>query len=152
MAINGAFGENRGGFSYSQSYSRKGREARVNRWYNFPDRLSKVVERLRDVRIENRDARKLLNMFLHRPASLVYLDPPYLGERTKGYTNDANEKSFHMELLELANQAKCMIFISGYQNEIYEHLLSKKSGWQRKTIDTITKNHKGEKKNQLIFY
>ncbi|MCC6602457.1 MAG: DNA adenine methylase [Anaerolineae bacterium] len=31
MAINGAFGEESGGFSYSNSYSRNGSEARVNR-------------------------------------------------------------------------------------------------------------------------
>ena len=77
MAINGVFGKQRGGFSYSQSYSRGGKDARVNRWYNLPERLTKVVERLRSVRIENEDALKLLKMFLNRPATLVYLDPPY---------------------------------------------------------------------------
>ena len=64
FAINSSFGKQRGGFSYSQSYSRNGRDARVNRWYNFPDRLAAVFERLRDVRIENRDAREILKMSL----------------------------------------------------------------------------------------
>ena len=124
MAINGVFGRDKGGFSYSQSYSREGRDARVNRWYNLPERLTHVVERLKNVRVENRDAIELLKMFINRPASLVYLDPPYLGKRVKGYTNDANDEEFHEELLKLANKAKCMVFISGYENKLYTNLLT----------------------------
>src|SRR5581483_1224957 len=90
MAINGIFGKDEGGFSYSQSYSRNGKEARVSRWCNLADRIKKVVERLKSVRIENRDAKDLLKMFIHRPATLVYLDPPYLAKRTKGYNKDIN--------------------------------------------------------------
>jgi len=148
MAINGIFGKEKGGFSYSQSYSRTGRDARVNRWYNLPERLSKVVERLRNVRIENRDAIKLLSMFTNRPATLIYLDPPYLGERTEGYNHDETEDAFHLEMLTMANKAKCMIFISGYDNDLYNKLLSEKKGWQRKTIDTITKDSTGQSHNR----
>ncbi|MEX2410507.1 MAG: DNA adenine methylase [Candidatus Paceibacterota bacterium] len=144
MAINGVFGEAQGGFSYSQSYSRNGRDARVNRWCNLPDRLSKVVSRLRSVRIDNRDAKEIINMFINRPATLVYLDPPYLGDRTKGYTNDLNDENYHQELLELAIQANCMVFISGYENELYSELLTEKKGWSKKTIATITKDSNGK--------
>ncbi|MBC8489123.1 MAG: DNA adenine methylase [Bacteroidetes bacterium] len=144
MTINAVFGKERGGFSYSQSYSRNGRDARVNRWYNLPERLTRVVERLRNVRIENRNAIELLKMFVNRPATLVYLDPPYLCKRTKGYINDANDEAFHMELLELAKEAKCMIFISGYYNKLYDKLLKEKTGWKCKTIDTTTRDSKGQ--------
>lgn len=143
MAVNGAFGKEKGGFSYSQSYSRNERDARVNRWYNLPQRLTEVVERLRDVRIENRDAVDLLKMFVKRPATLMYLDPPYLGERAKGYTNDASDDEFHKNLLKTATSAKCMIFISGYDNEIYNSMLTKDKGWSKSAIDTITKDIKG---------
>lgn len=148
MAINGVFGEERGGFSYSDSYSRNGHDARVNRWNNLPERLKLVVTRLKDIRIENRDARKLLIKYLNRPATLVYLDPPYLGNRTNGYSNDANDESFHKELLELSNKAKCMIFISGYENDLYNLILSEKRGWSKKTIETITKDSKGQSHNR----
>ncbi|MBL7839363.1 MAG: DNA adenine methylase [Cyclobacteriaceae bacterium] len=144
MAVNGVFGEEKGGFSYSQSYSRNGRDARVNRWYNLPERLTNVVERLRDVRIDNRDATELLEMFVNRPASLVYLDPPYLADRTKGYTNDANTDEFHIKLLKVAMRAKCMIFISGYENELYGSLLTTKKGWIKRIIETRTKDSKGK--------
>ncbi len=143
FAINGIFGKERSGFSYSQSYSRNGKDARVSRWYNLPERLTEVVERLRGARIENRDATEVLEMFMCRPASLIYLDPPYLGGRTKGYTNDATDESYHLKLLELANKSRSMIFISGYDNELYNDYLSEDRGWNRRTIDTITKGNNG---------
>ncbi len=143
MAINGVFGEQKGGFSYSHSYSRNGKEARVNRWFNLPERLEKVAERLRNVRIENIDARLLLSKYLNRPATLFYMDPPYFVERTNGYEIDANSKEFHTELLELANKAKCMIIISGYENALYSSILSKSNGWTNKSIKTSTKDSLG---------
>jgi len=143
MAVNGVFGAQKGGFSCSNSYSRNFKEARVNRWNNLPDRLSKVVERLKNVRVENRDAIELLEKFINRPATLVYLDPPYLGERTNGYTIDANDKEFHTKLLRTAIRAKCMVFISGYENSLYDKLLTPKKGWEKKMIETHTKDSKG---------
>ncbi len=143
MAVNGIFGKHPGGFSYSQSYSRQGRDARVNRWYNLPERISAVAERLRSVRVENRDARKLLKDFLNKPATLVYLDPPYFAERTNGYDRDARDEKFHTELLQLANKAKCMIFISGYDNKLYRRMLSTKQGWSSRRIKTSTRDSTG---------
>src|SRR5437868_7227501 len=77
MTVNGAMGSNgdgvrHSGFSYSQAYARNGQEARVNRWNSLPERLNSVVQRLKRVRIENRDARDLLKTFMDRPATLVY--------------------------------------------------------------------------------
>jgi len=144
MAINGLFGEAKGGFSYSDSYTRNGHDARVNRWNNLPERLKLVVARLKKVRIENKDAIKLLKRYINRPATLVYLDPPYLGNRTNGYNKDANDEKFHEELLILSNKAECMIFISGYENDLYETILSEENGWSKKTIETITKDSKGK--------
>jgi len=143
MAINGLFGEAKGGFSYSDSYSRNGHDARVNRWNNLPERLKLVVSRLKNVRIENKDALKLLQKYKNRPATLVYLDPPYLGDRTNGYNKDANDESFHKKLLEFSNDAKCMIFISGYENELYDSILTEEIGWEKRTIETSTKDSKG---------
>jgi len=143
MAVNGIFGKEKGGFSASNSYSRNFKEARVNRWNNLPNRLHKVVDRLKNTRIENRDAIKLIEKFVNRPATLIYLDPPYLGERTNGYNIDANNELYHKKLLKIANKAKCMIFISGYENEMYSEFLIKK-GWRKKKIKTNTKDSKGK--------
>jgi DNA adenine methylase len=144
MAVNGVHGDERGGFSFSDSYSRDGREARVNRWYNLPDRLSHAAERLRSVRVENKNAKDLLEEYVNRPATLVYLDPPYLGDRTNGYNHDENNPEFHRALLKTANSSQCMIFISGYANELYEGLLTKEKGWSQRQIEASTRDSTGK--------
>lgn len=149
MTVNGAFGSNHSGrnhsgFSYSQSYSRNGLEARVSRWNALPERLRKVVERLKTVRVESRDARELVKMFLDKPATLVYLDPPYLMKRNHGYNMDANEESFHRDLLTVCCRARCMVLISGYDNPLYSSVLTRKRGWRRVRIETHTRDTKGK--------
>ncbi len=148
MAVNATVGSTRCGFSFSQSYSRGGREARVNRWYNLPIRLERVVERLRGVRVENRDACELLEMFVEmfadRPATLMYLDPPYFTKRRHGYTIDARDRKFHEELLARCLKAQCMLLISGYENELYDGILTAQGGWKKMPIETHTRDTSGK--------
>ena len=132
------------GFSCSSSYARGGKEARVGRWHNLPERLSEVAERLRNVRVENQDARRLVEMFLDRPATLIYLDPPYFVKRAHKYVIDANDIEFHRELLDLCCRAKCMILLSGYDTPLYRTILRRKDGWKRVSINTHTRDTKGK--------
>ena len=143
MTVNG-MQNSRCGFSFSSSYVRRGMESRVSRWNNLPERLAQVAERLRCVRIENRDARELLEMFLERPATLIYLDPPYFVKREHKYIIDANDRSFHEELLTLCCKAKCMILLSGYDTSLYNDILSSKKGWERRMIRTHTRDTTGK--------
>lgn len=154
MSINGALGKDRGGFSVSPSYSRRGMEARVSRWYSLPERLEPIVERLRHVRIEKLDARDLVRKHLDRPAMLVYLDPPYLFEgKRKCYNTDSCDDEFHEELLELVNSANCMVFISGYENPLYDRMLKSRFGWDNTKIETTTRDHTGAelKRTEVIW-
>ena len=144
MTVNAASGSLRSGFSYSPSYARGAKEARVNRWYNLPARLENVVERLRGIRVENRDACDLVEMFSDRPATLIYLDPPYFVKRKHGYVIDANNIEFHTKLLDICRKARCMLLISGYDNDLYKKLLRPRDGWVRRKIETHTRNTKGE--------
>jgi len=143
MTVNGTIEPMKAGFSFTQSYARGNREARVNRWYNLPERIALVAERLRSVRIENRDARELLNMFLYRPATLVYIDPPYYAKRSHNYRYDANDEEFHIDLLKICVKANCMILISGYDSELYNSILSSEKGWAKKEIITTTRDTSG---------
>jgi DNA adenine methylase len=111
--------------------------------------LSNVVERLRGIRIEKRDARQLLKDCMKRPATLVYLDPPYLADRTNGYTKDIVDKEFHRELLRIANKARCMIFISGYENELYDAMLTPAKGWSTRKIKTTTRDASGHSHKRI---
>lgn len=154
MTVNGTVGSLTGsGFSFSQSYTRDGQEARVSRWYNLPERLASVTERLRHVRVENRDARELLEMFSDRPATLIYLDPPYFVNRRHTYTIDAKDEPFHKELLEICCKARCMILLSGYENDLYNKILTKKNGWNRLTLQTTTRDTSGKDytRNEVLW-
>ncbi|HMD53694.1 MAG TPA: DNA adenine methylase [Phycisphaerae bacterium] len=144
MTVNGAVGSSHCGFSFSQSYARNGHEARVNRWNNLPDRLDKVFQRLRGVRVENRDARELVTMFSDRPATLIYLDPPYFTKRDHGYVIDANDEDFHTELLKVCKKSRCMLLISAYENDLYDRLLMPKDGWKKWLVHTHTRDTTGK--------
>lgn len=144
MTVNGTQQNSRCGFSFSSSYVRQGTEARVSRWNNLPGRLAEVAERLRHVRVENRDARDLLEMFLKRPATLVYLDPPYFVKREHRYVIDANDEGFHRDLLKLCCRAKCMILLSGYDTPLYNKMLTTKGGWKKEVIETHTRDTSGK--------
>jgi DNA adenine methylase len=154
MAVNGIFGPNKGGFSISNSYSRNGMEARVARWYDMPRYLVDVVERLRHVRVEHKDALILFKEFANRPATLAYLDPPYLGNRARGYEHDDANEKYHEALLKAAVKAKCMVFISGYASDLYADYLTKRNGWRKVLIDAVTKGNNGKsfKREEIIWF
>lgn len=154
MAINGCFGDAKGGFSFSNSYTRRGMEARVSRWTAMPEHLELVAERLKLIRIENKDALQLFQNFTRRPASLVYLDPPYLADRTRGYDHDEKSREFHERLLKVANDAKCMVLISGYKNDLYNDHLTPAKGWRKREIKTTTRGHNGKdsKRVEIIWF
>ena len=145
MSINGVMAGKRAGFSMSDTYSRGGREARVNRWCNYPHRLKVVKDRLRRIRIENKDGIKLLDEFSDRPATLVYVDPPYLGDRCEGYKIEALDQSFHERLLRKALLCRCMIVISGYKSETYTTILEGKGRWSRYELTSETQNTNGDR-------
>lgn len=153
MTVNGTVGDPRCGFSVSSSYSRNGKEARVNRWNNLPDRIASVVDRLKNIRIENQDARKIVKLFSDRPATLMYLDPPYFVKRSHDYTIEAKEREFHEELLELCCKSKAMIIISNYNNYLYRKYLNNGTGWKSKTIKTHTRNTIGNdfERNEILW-
>jgi DNA adenine methylase len=154
MAVNGSFGPVRGGFSTSNSYSRNGMEARVNRWHGMSQYLVTVVERLRTVRIENKDALLLFKDFSKRPATLAYFDPPYLGDRLPGYDHDETSEGYHERLLKAATKAKCMVFISSYANDLYDDYLTAANGWHKEVVDATTKgsNGKSQSREEILWF
>lgn len=154
MAINGTFGRDLGGFSFSNSYTRRGMEARVSRWNAMPEYLEIVATRLSKVRIENIDAIKLFESFSRRPATLVYLDPPYLGERVQGYEHDECSEKYHERLLRLISKAKCMVFLSGYENDLYNDYLTSADGWLKRKLDTTTRGIDGKNfaRQEIVWY
>src|SRR6266567_2028946 len=154
MAINGSFGADAGGFSFSNSYVRNGMEARVSRWNGMPVYLESIVSRLRSVRVEKKNALNLFQNFENRPGSLVYFDPPYLGQRSRGYDRDQASVGFHEKLIKAASNAKCMVFISGYQNDLYDNSLTESNGWTRQSLKATTKGNNGKsfEREEVVWF
>lgn len=96
------------------------------------DHLYQVVERLRGVQIECRDAREVIRS-CDAPTTLFYLDPPYLhSTRSKWkdiYAHEMDDMD-HEELAELARSVEGMVVISGYPSGLYQ-CWYERHGWKR---------------------
>ena len=101
-------------------------------WMNYPDHLRNVVQRLRGVVIENRDALEV--MAAHDGDDTVhYVDPPYVhstrGLRTRApaYKHELDDQQ-HRDLARALAGLRGMVIVSGNRCELYEEIFS---GWQR---------------------
>jgi DNA adenine methylase len=113
---------------------RGGREDGVNGWWTAVEGLEAVKNRLRDVRVLNRPALEVIRSE-DTPATLFYLDPPYLHEtRTarKAYGRYEMTDGDHRELLGLLRQCRGKVILSGYASPLYDEALA---GWARHAFD-----------------
>ncbi len=110
-------------------------------WANYPDVLPAIVERLRGVVIESRDALAVMSQH-DDPETLHYVDPPYLlslrnpanpWDRKHMYRHELEEGD-HVRLLAFLPTLAGMVVLSGYPSALYDEALA---GWQR----VATKTH-----------
>ncbi len=110
-------------------------------WANLSEATAGLVERLRGVVIENRDA---LDVMVHHdaPQTLHYCDPPYVhstrSAKVRGIVSQgrASGKAYRHEMDDEAHRAfalvahslEGMVVVSGYACQLYEELFA---GWDR---------------------
>lgn len=96
----------------------------VKHWNDLPALIQEAALRLKKVQIECRPALDLIQRF-NRSDVCMYLDPPYvLSTRSrKQYTVEMSDDE-HVQLLELLNQSKARILLSGYDSDLYRRYLS----------------------------
>lgn len=119
-----------------QSWQRTGFRANSHRsgttpaqdWKNFPEALKLIIDRLKGVVIENRDGIEV--MVQHdTDRTLHYLDPPYVkdtrykGQATRVYKHEV-DNDHHVELCNFILGLKGFVILSGYDNSIYNSLLT----------------------------
>lgn len=101
-------------------------------WRNYPGILPAVIERLRGVVVECRDAREVMTTH-DGPETLHYIDPPYLPEtRARGNRYDLAWRMYrheltpgqHAELLDFLRNLGGMVVLSGYPSALYDETLS----------------------------
>jgi DNA adenine methylase len=131
---------NNGGWSYSKSHSRRGMCANVSRWLgNVEDNLVNIVERLREVCIENLDITDLLVKY-DSPDTLFYLDPPYVQETRRQKISYDHEMSLDMyeQLVNKLLRIKGKVVLSGYEHKVFSKLLD--SGWSKHLLGQYVKH------------
>lgn len=98
-------------------------------WRNYPDALHALIDRLRGVCIENRDAAVVMQA--HDGEQTVhYVDPPYVAAtRDKGgdYRHEMTDAD-HEALAEILHRLRGAVVLSGYASRLYDDLYR---GWHR---------------------
>lgn len=108
-------------------------------WRNYPGCLPAIIERLRGVVIENRDAIEVMDKN-DGPTTLHYVDPPYVPS-TRSYSQCNNFAIYrhemtdddHRKLLAFLPTLKGAVVLSGYAHPMYDEALP---GWTRVEIPT----------------
>jgi DNA adenine methylase len=131
-------------FTRPDDYRATGFRANSNRsgttpahdWAHYPDAIERVIARLRGVIIENRAAIEVMRQH-DGPATLHYVDPPYLPEtRSPANKYDLKHRMYrheltvddHGKLLEFLKTLRGAVVLSGYPSELYDQALS---DWRR---------------------
>ncbi|BAW17095.1 putative D12 class N6 adenine-specific DNA methyltransferase [Streptococcus intermedius] len=118
----------------------------VKHWNELPEIIQEAAIRLKQVQIENRPALDLISEY-NRENVCMYLDPPYvLSTRTrKQYTVEMEDQD-HQELLEILNQSKAKILLSGYDSKLYNKQLS---NWER--VDFAATAEHGLSRTEVLW-
>jgi DNA adenine methylase len=118
-------------------------------WTSYPDALDALIERLKGVVIENKNA---LDVIDHHDSeeTLFYVDPPYLFS-TRDAGNDYRYEMTDQEHIELAkklHEVKGMIIISGYHSELYDELYK---DWTMRQKITYSDGDKSKKRTEVLW-
>lgn len=110
--------------------------------------LQDITERFQNVTVENRDAEEILKIY-DTPATMFYLDPPYVRETRMGknklYSHDLKHDD-HIRLAEALHRIKGMAIISGYDCDLYRDIYS---DWE---MDSNTNNDYMNNKRQECLW
>jgi len=141
-----------GGFkdfaSISRNRTRRLQNEQASAWWNCVEGLAAVAARLRRVVILNQPAVQVIQQ-QDGPATLFYLDPPYLHDTRASagaYEYEMTEAD-HGELLEIIKQCRGKVMLSGYANEMYNRELA---AWNRHDFQIDNKAAGGKTKRMMV--
>lgn len=125
------------GFGSNAHFRKTGFRSNSNRsgttpahdWRNYPECLHFIIDRLRGVVVENRDAKIIMQQH-DGNETLHYVDPPYMPETRDGgrdYNFEMTEQE-HLEMLHFLRGLKGKVVLSCYNSKLYDDLLQ---GWRK---------------------
>jgi DNA adenine methylase len=115
----------------SKNRTRGGMNEQVSSWLTAVEGLPDVHARLKRVVVLNRPASEVIRQ-MDTPATVFYLDPPYLHETRSTVDAYKHEMSVedHQALLEQLAGIKGKFLLSGYRSGIYD-VAAESQGWNR---------------------
>lgn len=121
-------------WSYSKNKSRRGISQAVSKFLgNVDENMLDVINRLREIQIENLDIIELIDKY-DNVESLFYLDPPYIADTR--VANNIYDKEMpiekHKELIDRLLNIKGKVILSGYDSDTYDVLTN--NGWTKINI------------------
>jgi DNA adenine methylase len=108
----------------------------ADRWYDRIENLPAIVERMRHVQIESRDALDILQEW-DGPEVTFYCDPPYILDtrsKRKYYAVEPGD-DYHHALVDVLCEVEGAVVLSGYNHPIYARLLDR--GWWADTYGSL---------------
>lgn len=120
--------------------------AHIN-WYNMPDEVIEMAERMRGVVIENDYALSVIERY-DSSKTLFYIDPPYVIDtrvQKESYKYEMDEVQ-HETLLSSLLGVKGMVIVSGYHHALYDRMLAK---W--KVVEIEDKADSLEKRIEVLW-
>jgi len=149
MSIVGIMGSG----NWSRNVNVSSSDCGASRYTAAIGRLPQIHNRLSRVQIEHRDFRDLFPVFI-APHTLIYCDPPYMHEtRTADnkYKYEMTDKD-HEDLLDALVKYPQMSILSGYDNDLYNDVLS---DWRRVILSTanykVMASAKRPKPNEILW-
>ncbi len=103
-------------------------------WKNYAEVFPEIIERLRGVAIERREALKIIRDH-DTPETCFYVDPPYIHStrsNSKEYAHEMTDAD-HRKLAAALQTVKGIVLLSGYSCPLYSKLYRK---WRRVEIKT----------------
>ena len=116
------------------------------------EKLPLVIERLKNVQIDNRPAIDVIQKF-DSSQMLFYCDPPYLPSTRKSANDYKFDMSFkdHEELAGILNRCKAKVVLSGYDADQMDELYP--GWWKRKfKLRRLPMSQKGRKNQECLWF
>jgi DNA adenine methylase len=134
----------------SRNRVRRGMNEQASAWITAVDGLADVHARLRRVVVLNHDALEVIDQ-QDGPATLFYLDPPYLHQTratTGEYAHEMTEAD-HRRLLMRLSGIQGKFLLSGYRSDLYDSHAAA-NGWVRHQFELPNNAAGGTAKRRMI--
>jgi DNA adenine methylase len=111
-------------WAYSTRSVRSKISSEVANWLKCVDGLYSIVDRLKDIQVENKHYSAIISTYGHDKNTLIYFDPPYPKQSRTGnisYAYDFTEAD-HRHMSGERKQCRAMVAVSGYRCQLMDEL------------------------------